>query len=36
VVLGRRGISSIKDFFLGSISQKVLSLAQESSTLIVS
>ncbi len=36
VVLGRHGISSIKDFFLGSISQKVLSLAQESSTLIVS
>jgi nucleotide-binding universal stress UspA family protein len=36
VVLGRRGISSIKDFFLGSISQKVLSLAQESATLIVS
>ncbi len=36
VVLGRRGVASIKDFFLGSISQKVLNLAQEASTLIVS
>lgn len=36
VVLGRRGVSSIKDYFLGSISQKVMNLAQEASILIVS
>ncbi len=35
IVLGRRGVSEIKDFFLGSISQKVFSLAKEISVLIV-
>jgi nucleotide-binding universal stress UspA family protein len=35
VVLGRRGISGIKEFFLGSISQKVLNAAKEVSVLMV-
>lgn len=35
VVLGRRGISSIKDYFLGSISHKVLHLVPEASILFV-
>lgn len=36
VVLGRRGVSSIKEFFLGSVSQKVLNAVQAVSVLIVS
>jgi nucleotide-binding universal stress UspA family protein len=36
VVLGRRGLAGIRDFFMGSVSQKVLSLAQELPILIVS
>jgi len=35
IVVGRRGISGIKEFLLGSTSQKVLHLAQEVSILIV-
>lgn len=35
IVLGRRGISGIKEYFLGSISQKILHLAKESSILVV-
>jgi nucleotide-binding universal stress UspA family protein len=35
VVLGRRGMASIKDYFLGSISQKVLHLVPEASILVV-
>ena len=35
VVLGRRGLSSIREFFLGSISQKVLHLAKDMSILLV-
>jgi len=35
IVLGRRGVSGIKDFLLGSISQKVLQLANEGSILFV-
>lgn len=35
VVLGRRGLSGIKEFLLGSISQKVLHLAKNVSVLIV-
>ena len=35
VVLGRRGISSIKDYFMGSISQKVLHMVAEASILLV-
>jgi nucleotide-binding universal stress UspA family protein len=35
IVLGRRGISSFKDYFMGSISQKVLHLAPEASILVV-
>lgn len=35
VVLGRRGISSIKYYFLGSISQKVLHLVPDASILVV-
>jgi len=36
VVLGRRGLAGIREFFMGSVSQKVLSLAQELPVLIVS
>lgn len=35
IVLGRRGLSPVKGFFLGSVSQKVLSIAKEVSVLIV-
>ena len=35
IVLGRRGVSGIKEFLLGSISQKVLQLAKEGSILFV-
>jgi len=35
IVVGKRGVSGIRDFFLGSISQKVLQLAQNISVLIV-
>jgi len=35
IVVGRRGMSGIKEFFLGSTSQKILHLAQEVSILIV-
>lgn len=35
IVVGRRGISGIKEYFLGSISQKILNLAKESSILVV-
>ena len=35
VVIGRRGVSGIKDYFLGSISQKILHLADDVSILIV-
>jgi nucleotide-binding universal stress UspA family protein len=36
VVLGRRGLAGIREFFMGSVSQKVLALAQELPILIVS
>ncbi len=36
IVIGRRGLSGIKEMFLGSVSQKVLSLAKEASICIVS
>ncbi len=35
IVLGRRGLSGIKEFFLGSISQKVLQLCKDRSVLLV-
>ncbi|MFP4033131.1 MAG: universal stress protein [Desulfococcaceae bacterium] len=35
IVMGRRGLSAIKEFFLGSISQKVLSQAKDISVLMV-
>ena len=35
IVIGRRGISGIKELFMGSISQKVLNLAKEASVSIV-
>jgi nucleotide-binding universal stress UspA family protein len=35
VVLGRRGLSGMKDYFLGSISQKVLHMATDVSLLFV-
>lgn len=35
IVLGRRGLSSVKGFFLGSASQKVLNSAKDVSVLIV-
>jgi nucleotide-binding universal stress UspA family protein len=35
IVLGRRGLSPVKGFFLGSVSQKVLSAAKDVSVLIV-
>lgn len=35
IVMGRRGISGIKEFFLGSTSQKVFNGARELSVLIV-
>jgi len=36
IVLGRRGLAGIREFFMGSVSQKVLSLAQDLPILIVS
>ncbi len=36
IVIGRHGLSGVKDFFLGSISQKVFNGAQEISVLVVS
>ena len=35
IVLGRRGLSGIKEFFMGSISQKVLHLTKDASVLLV-
>ncbi len=35
VVLGRRGLSGIKEFLFGSISQKVLQMAKDVSVLII-
>ncbi len=35
IVLGRRGLSGIKDFILGSVSQKVLHLAKDISVILV-
>jgi nucleotide-binding universal stress UspA family protein len=35
IVIGRRGISGIKEMFLGSISQKVISLAKDASICII-
>lgn len=35
LVIGRRGVTGIKDFFLGNISQKVLHLSKDVSVLIV-
>ena len=35
IVLGRRGLSGIKEFFLGSICQKVLQLCKDRSVLLV-
>jgi len=35
IVLGRRGLSGIKDFILGSVSQKVLHLAKDISVIVV-
>ena len=35
IVMGKRGVSGIKDFLLGSISQKVFNLAKEISVLFV-
>jgi len=35
IVLGRRGLSGIKEFFLGSVSQKVLNSAEGVSVLFV-
>ncbi|MFZ0450050.1 MAG: universal stress protein [Desulfatiglandaceae bacterium] len=35
LVMGRRGISSLKEFFMGSVSQKVLQLSKDLSILLV-
>jgi nucleotide-binding universal stress UspA family protein len=35
IVMGRRGLSGIKEFIMGSVSQKVLSLSKDTSVLIV-
>jgi nucleotide-binding universal stress UspA family protein len=35
IVLGRRGLSGIKEFILGSVSQKVFTLAKDISVLVV-
>ncbi len=35
LVMGRRGVSGVKEFFLGSVSQKVFSLAKDISVIIV-
>ena len=36
IIMGRRGLSGVKGFFLGSISQKVINMAKDISVLIVS
>jgi nucleotide-binding universal stress UspA family protein len=35
IVIGKRGVTGIRDFFMGSISQKVLQLAKDMSVLVV-
>ena len=35
IVLGKRGLSGVKEFFMGSVSQKVLSLVNDVSVLLV-
>ena len=35
IVLGRRGLSGVKEFILGSVSQKVLHLARDMSVIVV-
>lgn len=35
IVMGRRGVSSIQDFFFGSIAQKIMGLARDVSILVV-
>jgi nucleotide-binding universal stress UspA family protein len=35
LVIGRRGVSGVKEFFLGSVSQKIFSLAKDISVVIV-
>ena len=35
IVLGRRGMSGVKEFFLGSVSQRVLHLAKDVSVVVV-
>lgn len=35
IVMGKRGLSGVKEFFLGSVSQKVLSLAKDVSVMVV-
>ncbi len=35
IVLGKRGLSGLRDFFMGSTSQKVIQLAKETSVLVV-
>jgi len=35
IVMGRRGMSAVKEFILGSVSQKVLHLAQDKSVVLV-
>ena len=35
IVMGRRGVSGIKEFILGSVSQKVFNLAKDTSVLVV-
>ena len=35
IIMGRKGISGVKDFFLGSITQKVINMAKDLSVLIV-
>jgi len=35
IVIGRRGLSSIAEFFIGSISQKILNAAKKSAVLVV-
>jgi nucleotide-binding universal stress UspA family protein len=36
IVMGRRGLSGIAEFFIGSISQKVLHHAKDASVILVS
>lgn len=35
IIMGRRGLSGIKEFFLGSITQKVINMAKDISVLVV-